>query len=311
MPSIEKDYEKDWDYINVDKQFSHWSKRGERFYPTNVTHNILPGAVYEAKVDGDGNVFGVKIDFPSDSLLDIPGTPTDYILSQIETFWSRRDNFKEIGLLYKRGVLLYGPAGCGKTSIIRLLCNMIINKGGVVISVSEIDKAQTFLLKLREIEPKRPIMTIFEDIEGMMEKSEDASDLLSFLDGEKQLDNIIHLATTNKPDILEDRLLRRPGRFDLVIGLNSPTEEARTRYVNHVVKNLLSEEKKKQIVHDTEGMGFAHIRELAASVLCLDSDYDLTLKRLKGNIKGQFKMQKIGQKSDVGFTLGFTPEEKE
>lgn len=309
--SMSEDFEKDWAYINKDKQFSHWSKRGERFYPTNVTHDRLPGAVYEAKVDGEGDVFGVKIDFPSDVLLDIPGTPTDYILSQIETFWKKRDAFKEIGLLYKRGLLLYGPAGCGKTSIIRMLCTMVIDRGGIVLSISDINKAQSFLLKLREIEPERAIMTIFEDIEGMMEKSEDASDLLSFLDGEKQLDNIVHLATTNKPDILEDRLLRRPGRFDLVIGLNPPTELARTQYVNHVVKALLSEEKKKQIVHDTEGMGFAHIRELTASILCLDLDYDLTLKRLKGNIKDEFKMPKVGQKSNVGFTLGFTPKEEE
>ena len=300
--------DRDWEYINKDKNFSHWSKRRDRFYPTNVTHAHLPSGVYEAKTDSEGNVFCVKIDFPADCLIDIPGTPTDYIVSQIKSFWGKKEIFKSIGLLYKRGVLLYGPSGCGKTSIIRLLCDEVINRNGIVISVSDIDKTQSLLLNLREIEPDRPIMTIFEDIEGLMDKPDDASDVLSFLDGEKQLANIVHLATTNKPDILEDRLLRRPGRFDIVIGLNPPIEEARRLYIKHIVKDKLPLDKIDQMVADTDGMGLAHLRELIVSVLCLDLDYEVTLKRLKGNIKNEIKMPKVGMKSTVGFTLGFTPE---
>jgi SpoVK/Ycf46/Vps4 family AAA+-type ATPase len=303
--------ERDWEYVNVDKNFSHWSKRTDRFYPANVTHTSLPSGIYEAKIDSNDNVFAVKIDFPSDSLVDIPGTPTEYILNQIKSFWEKREIFESVGLLYKRGVLLYGPSGCGKTSIIRLLCNEIIERNGVVISVTDVRHTQSLLLSLREIEPRRPLMTIFEDIEGMMERSDDASNVLSFLDGEKQLNNIVHLATTNKPDVLEDRLLKRPGRFDLVIGLNPPIQEAREKYLIHIVKDKIPVEQIKQIVEDTDGMGLAHLRELIVSVLCLGLDYELTLKRLKGNIKDEIKMPKVSLKSTTGFTLGFTSKKED
>ena len=49
--------------------------------------------------------------------------------------------------------------------------------------------------------------------------------------------------------------------------------------------------------------------EVAVSVVCLDQSYDDTIRRLKGNIKEQFKASRVGQKNTTGFTLGFTPDE--
>jgi len=302
--------EKDWEYITKDRNYSHWVKRKDRFYPTFITHDKLPSAVYEAREDQEGNVFFRKIDFPADDLLTIPGMPTAYILDQIRTFWGKEEIFKSLGLLFKRGVLLYGPAGCGKTSIIRMLCDEVIKRDGIVASVTNMESTQEVLQKLREIEPHRPILTIFEDIEKTMENHDEASDVLSFLDGENQIGNIVHLATTNKPDVLEDRLLKRPGRFDLVIGLNPPIREAREMYLKRLIKNHGIGVDMERMVTDTEGMGLAHLRELIVSILCLDLNYEETIKRLKSNIKDTIKMPKIGQKMNEGFTLGFTPEEK-
>lgn len=302
--------DKDWEYINKDRNYSHWAKRKDRYYPTNVTHDSIPSGVYEAKEDSEGMVFFRQIVFPADDLLTMPGMPTAYILDQIRNFWNKEDIFKKFGLLFKRGILLYGPSGCGKTSIIRQLCDEVMKRDGVVVSVSDMEDTQGILLKLREIEPNRPILTIFEDIEKMMDDSDKASDVLSFLDGEKQISNIVHLATTNKPDILEDRLLRRPGRFDLVIGLNPPVAEARRMYLKRLLGDDIEEIKLARIVDDTEGMGLAHLRELVVSIACLGIDYESTLKRMKGNIKDTIKMPKIGQRMETGYTLGFMKEEK-
>lgn len=304
-------YVDDYIYITRDRNYSHWSKRHDRFYPINASHKSLPDGVYEAHVDHEGDVYVTQIAFPSDELLNIPGMPTDYIVGQIRAFWEKEQIFKDTGLLFKRGILLYGPSGCGKTSIIRLLCDEILRRNGLVLYMSaKMEVTQRMLLKLREVEPTRPLLTIFEDIEKLMEDSNQSSEVLAFLDGEKQLSNIVHLATTNKPNILEDRLLKRPGRFDLVIGLNPPIREARAAYLKHIVKDRIPEVQLATMVDDTDGMGLAHLRELVVSILCLNLPYEDSLKRLKGNIKCEIKMPKIGQKMDAGFTLGFTKEKE-
>jgi ATPase family associated with various cellular activities (AAA) len=293
-----------------ERNHTHWAKRKDRFYPTLVTHDTIPAAVYETRKDSDGNVYLRQIAFPSDELILIPGTPVAYVLSQIEEFWGREDFFKELGLVYKRGVLFYGPAGCGKTSIIRMLCTEFIKRGGIVISITDIDNDQDILLKLREVEPDRPVMCIFEDIEKLTENKETESDVLSFLDGEKQIGNVINVATTNKPDLLEERLMKRPGRFDLVIGLNPPVEEARRTYLQRLFKGHAQESQMEEMVNGTEGLGMAHLRELAVAMLAFNHRFDETLARLKGNIKEIFKMSKVGEKSVTGFTIGFTKGKK-
>ncbi len=291
------------------ENYSHWAKRKDRFYPTLVTHDTMPSGVYETREDSDGNTYLRKIDFPSDELVLIPGTPVAYVLQQIEEFWGREEFFKELGLVYKRGVLFYGPAGCGKTSIIRMLSTEIIKRGGIVLSITDIDNDQDILLKLREVEPNRPVMCIFEDIEKLTENKETESDVLSFLDGEKQIGNVINIATTNKPDILEERLMKRPGRFDLVIGLNPPVPEARRAYMERLFKSHASKEEMDKMVGDTDGLGMAHLRELAVAMLAFNHTFDETLRRLKGNIKEVFRMSKVGDKAvNTGFTLGFVKE---
>lgn len=289
-----------------ERNYSHWAKRKDRFYPTLVTHDIIPAGVYESREDSDGNTYLREIAFPSDELVLIPGTPVAYVLQQIEEFWGREEFFKELGLIYKRGILFYGPAGCGKTSIIRMIANEIIKRDGLVISITDIDNDQDILLKLREVEPNRPIMCIFEDIEKLLENKETESDTLSFLDGEKQIGNVIYLGTTNKPDILEDRVMKRPGRFDLIIGLNPPVAEARSAYLQRLFKTHATPEEMEKMVLETDGLGMAHLRELAVAMLAFKHGFDETVRRLKGNVKEVFRMSKVGDKSvNTGFTLGF------
>jgi ATPase family associated with various cellular activities (AAA) len=290
-----------------DQAYYHWSKRNGVFRPVGHTQDEVPAGIYE--IDNDnGGWFLSRVKFPSDNLLRLPGMPIDYILNQIDTFWKREELFKQTGLLHKRGILMYGPAGCGKTSIIRLLCDDVVNKrNGIVIMVTNCRLAETALGGIRQIEPRRPILTIIEDIETFMGQSDESSSaraLLALLDGETQVDHIVHLATTNKPDQLEDRIVKRPGRFDLVVGLNHPVADARRAYLENLLHDHVTATEMDEMVDETEGLGLAHLRELVVANYCLGLDRKETLARLRHGFKEKLKIKK-GASDNMGFTTSF------
>ncbi|MGC2231421.1 MAG: ATP-binding protein, partial [Candidatus Acidiferrum sp.] len=286
-------------------EYYHWSKRNGLYRPVGKTQDTIPAGIYEIDNDNAGWYLST-VEFPSDALLRLPGMPIDFILDQIDAFWKREYLFTQTKLLHKRGILMYGPAGCGKTSIIRLLCDDIVRRDGIVIMVTNCRLAENALGGIRQIEPRRPILTIIEDIETFMGSSDESSSaraLLALLDGETQVDHIVHLATTNKPDQLEDRIVKRPGRFDLVVGLNHPVADARRAYLMNLLKGHVTEAEMDDMVDRTEGLGLAHLRELVVASYCLGLDREETLARLKTNFKKSLKIK--SSRETMGFTVNF------
>jgi len=292
-----------------DNEYYHWSLRNGLYRPVGKTQDGVPSGIYEVANDNQGWYLS-KVKFPSDTLLRLPGMPIDLILDQIKVFWQREELFKQTGLLHKRGILMYGPAGAGKTSIIRLLCDDIVRRDGIVIMVTNCRLTENALGGIRQIEPRRPILTIIEDIETFMGNSDESSSaraLLALLDGETQVDHIVHLATTNKPEQLEDRIVKRPGRFDLVVRLDYPVAEARKMYLHSILKDHVSETELNNMVDETEGLGLAHLRELIVASYCLGLGHKETLARLKSGFRDPLKLKKSG---GLGFSMNFSEHEE-
>lgn len=135
------------------------------------------------------------------------------------------------------------------------------------------------LSKMREIEPNRPIIVIWEDLDTVIYRyGEDK--VLALLDGELQIDNVIFIATTNYPEQLDGRITNRPSRFDKVLEVGMPSKEARVLYL----KKKLPKETEERIEHlaeATKEFSVAHLRELIVALYCLKQPEAETIERLK------------------------------
>ena len=133
--------------------------------------------------------------------------------------------------------------------------------------------------KFRAVEPVRPIVCVFEDIDAIIEHNGE-SDLLQWLDGNHQVDKAVNLASTNYPEKLDRRIISRPRRFDRVLRIESPDARLRAAYFARKLPDQAPEERLRW-VRLTEGLPFASLAELIISVCCLGNDVEESVALLK------------------------------
>ena len=257
-----------------------WSVTGQAYFPSDYTVKGLPPGYYVVENCNRGLYFQ-KTPMNLDDLLVLPDTASGEILKQIEFFWTREQQFRKLGFLWKRGILLHGPAGGGKTSTLQLLSKRIIEKGGISVYLKNPYNTAKGLVILRRIEPTRPIIVLLEDIDALV-KDHGESEILAILDGELQIDNVVFIATTNYPEDLDKRLINRPSRFDIVMEIGMPTTEARRVYLE--TKNPRLKENQKELdvwVKESRGFSVAHLKEMILAVEALDESFESVVKRLK------------------------------
>jgi transitional endoplasmic reticulum ATPase len=163
------------------------------------------------------------------------------------------ESFTRIGIRPPKGILLYGPPGCGKTLLARAVAteseaNFITIKGPEVFSkwVGESEKA------IREVFRKArmasPTVIFFDEFDslvpgrgmgyadsGVAERV--ISQLLTEMDGLVSLEDVVIIAATNRPDIVDPAILR-PGRFDRLIYVPEPDKDSRVEIFKIYTKNM-------------------------------------------------------------------------
>ena len=152
------------------------------------------------------------------------------------------DAFKRMGIEPPHGVLLYGPPGSGKTMLARAVAtegeaNFISIKGPELLSkwVGESEKGvrETF----RKARMAAPAIIFFDEIDAIVPARGSGfgdshvterviSQLLTELDGLEKLENVVVIAATNRPDLIDSAVLR-PGRFDRLVLVPAPNKKAR------------------------------------------------------------------------------------
>jgi SpoVK/Ycf46/Vps4 family AAA+-type ATPase len=260
--------------------YSQWMVcPNEVFRPSGSTVKKLEPAVYRIEND-DRGIYFQRQAIVTDQLIEIDDSASRRVIDGIQTFWKSRSRFREHGILFKRGVLLWGPPGSGKTVTVTFLVRDLLAKGGLVVLCRIPKLTVVGLGELRRIEPDRPLIVILEDIEEMIQVHGE-HELLGLLDGEHQVANVVNIATTNYPEQLGSRIVNRPSRFDEVIKIGMPSARARKTYLEHSLDAEKVSPPFARWVQDTEGLSIAHLRELVAATQCLGQPYETTLERLK------------------------------
>ncbi len=188
-------------------------------------------------------------------------------------FFASRELYDRYRVPWKRGVLLIGPPGNGKTHAVKALVNRV---GVPCLYVRTFNaKYSTVDENIRRVFERArkvaPCVVVLEDLDSLVD-AKSRSVLLNELDGFAENTGVAVLATTNHPDRLDPALLDRPSRFDRKFTFELPGLDERRAFVVAWNASLdpdarLSEAGVGAIAGATEGYSFAYLKELLVSSL--------------------------------------------
>lgn len=244
---------------------------------TNVLQEMEPSALRE-----------VFVEVPNVTWNDIGGLSDVKQELQEAVEWPLKYEslFRHSDAVPPKGILLYGPPGTGKTLIAKAAAheseaNFISIKGPELLSkwVGESEKGVREVF--RKARGAAPCIVFFDEIDAIAPTRGGAgsdshvterliSQLLTELDGLEILTNVVIIAATNRPDIIDPALLR-PGRFDRLLYVPPPDKESRLQVLKiHTKKKPLADDVKIDVLADqTEGYTGADIAALASAAVML------------------------------------------
>jgi len=207
-----------------------------------------------------------------------------------------RESFERLGIEPHRGILLYGPPGCGKTLIAKAVAtesgaNFIAVKGPELLSkwFGESEKRVRDLFK--KAKQVAPCIIFFDEIDalaprrgiGMHEASERiVAQLLTEISGIEEVKNVVLIAATNRPELVDPALLR-PGRLDKLIFIPPPDEKARLEILKvHTRKVPLAKDVNlEELAKRTEGYSGADLEALVKEAAMNALREDINAKEVK------------------------------
>ena len=206
--------------------------------------NQMQGGGSRVMSFGKSKAKRMSVDAPKITFRDVAGVDEAVQeLHEIKEFLENPKKFQALGARIPKGVLLYGPPGTGKT----LLARAIAGEAGVpFFSISGSDFVEMFVgvgaSRVRDLfeqaKQNAPCIIFMDEIDavgrhrgagmggGHDEREQTLNQLLVEMDGFEMKDNIILIAATNRPDILDPALLR-PGRFDRQVVVDRPDRKGR------------------------------------------------------------------------------------
>ncbi|MFG2037796.1 AAA family ATPase [Dactylosporangium sp. NPDC048998] len=181
-------------------------------------------------------------------MVEVKQTLTESVLWPL----SYPDAFSRLGVEPPRGVLLYGPPGCGKTFLVKAIAgtgkaNVLSVKGAELLSkwVGESERAVRELF--RRAREAAPTLVFLDEVDALAPTRGQATDggttdrvvaaLLTELDGVESLRNVVVIGATNRPDLIDPALLR-PGRLERLVFVPPPDADARAEILRAAAKSV-------------------------------------------------------------------------
>ena len=267
---------------------------------SNIPKEVLEKLVVRQK-DFEEALKVVRPSAMREVLVEVPTIPWDSVggmdsvkqelIEAVEWPLKQPEVFNSMGIKPPKGILLYGPPGTGKTLLAKAVAteskaNFIWIKGPEMMSkwVGESEKAmRKIFYKARQ---NSPTILFFDEIDSIAPKrgvSTDAkvservvNQMLTEMDGLDSMHEVVVIAATNRPDIIDSALLR-PGRFDRIILAQVPDKSAREAIFKiHTEKMPLKGVNLKTLAENTEGYVGADIE-----AVCREAAIDALRKDIK------------------------------
>ncbi|HJN57273.1 MAG: CDC48 family AAA ATPase [Candidatus Woesearchaeota archaeon] len=235
----------------------------------------------------------VLVEIPNIKWEDIGGLETvkQELIEAVEWPLKHPESFKRLGVNPPKGILLYGAPGTGKTMLAKAVANesqanFILVKGPELLSkwVGESEKAvREVFKKARQVSP---CIVFFDEIDSLAPKRGLNSDshvservvnqMLTEIDGLEEMHDVVIIAATNRPDMVDTALLR-PGRFDRIILTPVPDEKTRLEVFKvHTAGMPLKDINLENLAKKTEGYAGSDIESVCreAAIFALREDME-------------------------------------
>jgi len=179
-------------------------------------------------------------------------------------------------LSLKRGILMEGSAGNGKTTAVRVIVKELPEgMTAILAQPSHMQYSSDVRSVCQMAKDLAPCLLVIEDIDWIAEDREHSGDagklmeLMNQMDGIEDFSNVISIGTTNSLDTIEKAIKNRPGRFDRVIKISNPDEDCRMKMLRLFTKHytVLDDVDMSMLVKFTDKLSGAHMSDLCRTAV--------------------------------------------